>query len=75
MNSALWSKQHGLEAPYPLLAHLLDTAASAQVLWDRWLRTGLRDLIEGALGWQAPAWVAAAAGLHDVGKALSLIHI
>lgn len=69
MNGALWSKQHGLEAPYPLLAHLLDTAASAQVLWDRWLRTGLRDLIEGVLGPEARAWVAAAAGLHDVGKA------
>ncbi|WP_314194526.1 CRISPR-associated helicase Cas3' [uncultured Arthrobacter sp.] len=69
MNGALWSKRHGLEEPYPLLAHLLDTAASAQVLYDQWLRAGLRDLIEGALGPQARAWVAAAAGLHDVGKA------
>lgn len=69
MNGALWSKRDGLGEPYPLIAHLLDTAASAQVLYDQWLRPGLRDLIEGALGPQARAWVAAAAGLHDVGKA------
>lgn len=69
MNSALWSKRHSLEEPYPLLAHLLDTAASAQVLYDQWLRAGLRDLVEGALGPEARAWVAATAGLHDVGKA------
>ncbi|MCB5280470.1 CRISPR-associated helicase Cas3' [Arthrobacter sp. ES1] len=69
MTGALWSKRHGLDAPYPLLAHLLDTAASAQVLYDQWLRPGLRDLIEGALGADARSWMAAAAGLHDVGKA------
>ncbi|WP_284750808.1 CRISPR-associated helicase Cas3' [Arthrobacter sp. efr-133-R2A-120] len=65
----LWSKHHGLEEPYPLISHLLDTAASATVLWDLWLRDGLRELIEDALGPDARAWVAAAAGLHDLGKA------
>jgi CRISPR-associated endonuclease/helicase Cas3 len=65
----LWSKRHGLEEAYPLISHLLDTAASATALWDHWLRDGLRDLIEDALGPDARAWVAAAAGLHDIGKA------
>jgi CRISPR-associated endonuclease/helicase Cas3 len=65
----LWSKRHGLDEPYPLVSHLLDTAASATVLWDHWLRDGLRDLIQDALGPDARAWVAAAAGLHDLGKA------
>lgn len=65
----LWSKRHSDGAPYPLISHLLDTAASATVLWDDWLRPGLRDLIEDSLGSDAKAWVAAAAGLHDVGKA------
>lgn len=65
----LWSKHHGLDEPYPLVSHLLDTAASATALWDHWLRAGLRELIEDSLGPDARAWVAAAAGLHDLGKA------
>ncbi|HEX9228973.1 MAG TPA: CRISPR-associated endonuclease Cas3'', partial [Arthrobacter sp.] len=65
----LWSKRHGLDGPYPLISHLLDTAASAMVLWDHWLRDGLREHIEADLGPDARAWVAAAAGLHDLGKA------
>lgn len=66
---ALWSKRHDDGSPYPLISHLLDTAASATVLWDDWLRPGLRDLIKDSLGPDARAWVAAAAGLHDIGKA------
>lgn len=69
MTVPLWSKRHGLDEPYPLISHLLDTAASAMVLWDHWLRDGLRELIEADLGSDARAWVAAAAGLHDLGKA------
>ncbi|MBT2520858.1 CRISPR-associated helicase Cas3' [Arthrobacter sp. ISL-28] len=65
----LWSKRQGLDEPYPLISHLLDTAASATALWDRWLRPGLRELIEDSLCPDARSWVAAAAGLHDVGKA------
>lgn len=65
----LWSKHHGLDTPYPLISHLLDTAASATALWDHWIRDGLRDLIAADLGPDARAWVAAAAGLHDLGKA------
>lgn len=66
---ALWSKRQGLPESYPLIAHLLDTASSATALWDAWLRPGLRTLIETSLGPGARAWVAAAAGLHDLGKA------
>ncbi|MBE4719513.1 CRISPR-associated helicase Cas3' [Pseudarthrobacter sp. AB1] len=65
----LWSKRHGLDDAYPLISHLLDTAAAATALWDLWLRDGLKDRLEAALGPDARAWVAAAAGLHDVGKA------
>lgn len=57
---------------YPLLAHLLDTAASAMVLWDQWLRPNLRTLIAEALDTDldhARSLVAFAAGIHDVGKA------
>lgn len=65
----LWSKRHGLDNAYPLVSHLLDTAAAATALWDLWLRDGLKNRIETVLGPDARAWVAVAAGLHDVGKA------
>ncbi|NTW39884.1 MAG: CRISPR-associated endonuclease Cas3'', partial [Cellulomonadaceae bacterium] len=70
---ALWGKRAGLSEPYPLLCHLLDTAASAGVLWDRWLRRGLRDLLTSALAPGDPDLarrrMQAVAGLHDLGKA------
>jgi CRISPR-associated endonuclease/helicase Cas3 len=68
-HEALWAKQHGLEEPYPLLAHLLDTAVVARQLYRHWLRPGLRELIEGGLGESAERLVAWVAGGHDVGKA------
>ena len=70
---ALWSKRAKQSEPYPLLCHLLDTAAAAAVLWRSWLRPGLRDLLTEAI---APGnedlarrRFALVAGLHDVGKA------
>ena len=69
----LWGKQDGLPERYPLLCHLLDTAASAGVLWDRWLRPGLRDQMTAALAPGDPALarrrMMVVAALHDVGKA------
>lgn len=59
--------------PYPLVAHMLDTCAVAWALWDTWLSPRLRRLIAADLcgGDEAAArgWAAAAAGLHDIGKA------
>ncbi|TFD21300.1 CRISPR-associated helicase Cas3' [Cryobacterium sp. TMS1-13-1] len=57
---------------YPLICHLLDTSAAALVLWDTWLRPGLRELITAAVAPDevtARAVFSAIAGLHDVGKA------
>ncbi|WP_165313298.1 CRISPR-associated helicase Cas3' [Rothia halotolerans] len=68
-HEALWAKQHGLEEPYPLLAHLLDTAVVARQLYRHWLRPGLRGLLEEGLGENAERLVAWVAGGHDVGKA------
>jgi len=65
----LWAKQSGLVQRYPLAWHLLDTATVALVLWDRWLRSGLRSLISADLGSEARAVTALVAGLHDIGKA------
>ena len=78
VDSRLWGKLgggHGIESVnrYPLVCHLLDTSAAAFVLWDHWLRPGLRQLLAEALSpndeSQARAVFAAVAGLHDVGKA------
>lgn len=65
----LWAKQRGVEGTYPLLAHMLDAAAVATVLMRVWLRRGLRERIEAALGTDAEAIVAWLVGVHDVGKA------
>ncbi|QIK63599.1 CRISPR-associated helicase Cas3' [Leucobacter viscericola] len=65
----LWSKSQGLDEKYPLLSHQLDTAASAQALWDRWLRPDLCKLLEATLGPEARSWFAYVAGQHDTGKA------
>lgn len=70
---AHWAKLHDDGSTYPLISHLLDTAASATVIWDLWLRPGLRTLIASALAngdeTEGRQLIAAVAGLHDVGKA------
>jgi CRISPR-associated endonuclease/helicase Cas3 len=69
----LWAKRGGLSKPYPLLCHLLDTAAAADVLWRHWLRPGLRDILTEAIAPGEPELArrrfTLVAGLHDVGKA------
>lgn len=70
-DSRLWGKERGLSRRYPVLCHLLDTAAVCQVLWDRLLGEGMRARIADALGLSvsdAQAVVSFWAGLHDLGK-------
>ena len=38
--NVVWAKERGLETPYPLLGHLLDTSAVMGELYHRWLRPG-----------------------------------
>lgn len=72
-DSSLWGKFDGDAGRYPLVCHSLDTSAAALVLWDRWLRPGLRTLIASVIADgdenAARRIVAAVAGLHDLGKA------
>ncbi|BAQ21112.1 CRISPR-associated helicase/endonuclease Cas3 [Corynebacterium glutamicum] len=65
----LWAKKEGLPQPYPLLAHLLDSAAMGQTLFDYWLRSGLQDLIREELGPKTREIVGWIIGIHDLGKA------
>jgi CRISPR-associated endonuclease/helicase Cas3 len=73
VDRALWGKLGPAgQRPYPLINHLLDTAAASHAIWDLWLRPGLRDLLTAALAPGDPAAAraqyAALAGLHDIGK-------
>lgn len=71
----LWSKDNGLDSPYPLLAHLLDSATVAEVLYDHWLRAGLRELLEREIGPKARETTMYVVGSHDVGKASPLFQM
>ncbi|MBP3088476.1 CRISPR-associated helicase Cas3' [Corynebacterium sp. sy017] len=73
INTSLWAKtivdSDNNTTFYPLIAHLLDTTVVADFLFKKWLRSGLKQLIEDDLGSTASAQFCLAAGLHDLGKA------
>jgi len=65
-------KERGLAKPYPLIWHLLDSAAIATALWDHYLNRRQRAIIAAGLGADEPharSLIAFWAGLHDIGKA------
>lgn len=67
----LWGKRAGLPRAYPVVCHLLDTAAVAGALWDSVLGSGARRRIADEIGFPeagARRLVAFWAGLHDIGK-------
>ncbi|WP_462203366.1 CRISPR-associated helicase Cas3' [Frankia sp. CcWB3] len=67
----LWGKRKGLPGPYPLVFHLLDTGAAAEVLWRDYLSVSIRRTIAVGLGVpvdQAGRLLAFWAALHDLGK-------
>ncbi|WP_369387174.1 CRISPR-associated helicase Cas3' [Streptomyces sp. CG1] len=76
VDETAWGKARGLDPelpPYPLVRHLLDAAAVALFLWDRYLSESQRRCIAEGMGiagdlGQARAVTALCAGLHDVGK-------
>ncbi|WP_031088816.1 CRISPR-associated helicase/endonuclease Cas3 [Streptomyces sp. NRRL WC-3549] len=71
LDARLWGKELGLARPYPVICHLLDTAAVFQQLWDVLLSDRTRLGIADALGLSAQdarSVVSFWAGLHDVGK-------
>ncbi|SOB88482.1 CRISPR-associated helicase/endonuclease Cas3 [Streptomyces sp. 1331.2] len=67
----MWGKSAGLPGPYPVICHLLDTAAVAGAVWDAVLGERVRARIAGVVGGtegEAREVVMLWAGLHDVGK-------
>lgn len=65
----LWGKSKAGDSVNLLLQHLLDTAAVAELMWDRFLAPGIRKKIDGCCGHQGQSLFALVCGLHDVGKA------
>ena len=68
----LWGKSKGLSSPYPLLAHLLDTAAASEALLGEALPRDLSAAAAAHCGVGIDEWrqaVIVLAGLHDFGKA------
>jgi len=71
----LWAKSPAPGGPpdryHPLVCHMLDVAAVAEALWDRWLKPPVRRRLGRLLGaddGEARTWLALVAGLHDLGK-------
>ncbi|GIH29593.1 CRISPR-associated helicase/endonuclease Cas3 [Acrocarpospora phusangensis] len=67
----LWGKSRGLPLPYPLVCHLLDTAAMAETLWDEYLSVGLRVAVATELNSdqnETRSLLSYWAALHDIGK-------
>lgn len=67
----MWGKEHGLDRPYPVVCHLLDTAAVFRVLWRDMLGTTMQGRIAESLGLTVEAARNVAsfwAALHDLGK-------
>ncbi|MGW0734436.1 CRISPR-associated endonuclease Cas3'' [Streptomyces sp. NPDC002851] len=66
-----WGKERGLPRPYPVVCHLLDTAAVFGALWDVLLGEGVQERLSRALGLspgEARSVLSFWAGLHDLGK-------
>lgn len=73
LEKQLWGKFKGLDEPYPLIWHMLDSAAAVEVLWHSFLSPGPRATITRGLGLgpdedEAGRVVAFWASLHDIGK-------
>lgn len=67
--AVLWGKSDAGGAVNLLLQHLLDTAAVAELLWDRFFAPAVKDKIDACGAGEGRSLLALLCGLHDVGKA------
>ncbi|WP_455757988.1 CRISPR-associated helicase Cas3' [Streptomyces griseofuscus] len=67
----LWGKSAARNGgqTHLLLGHLLDTAAVAGVMWDRYLSTAFRRRLDEVSGGRGRLWFMWVCGIHDCGKA------
>ncbi|MGH3833074.1 MAG: CRISPR-associated endonuclease Cas3'' [Pseudonocardiaceae bacterium] len=67
--SVLWGKSNAHGSMNLLLQHLLDTAAVAELMWDRFLAPVIKNKIDACCEGRGRSFFALVCGLHDVGKA------
>ncbi|MGW2404021.1 CRISPR-associated helicase Cas3' [Streptomyces sp. NPDC001739] len=69
--SRLWGKSAARNGgrTHLLLGHLLDTAAVAEVMWERYLSAAFRQRLEEISGARGRLWFMWICGIHDCGKA------
>lgn len=65
----LWGKSKAAGRMNLLLQHLLDAAAVAELLWDRYLADSFRNRVDAACQGRGRSLFSLVCGLHDVGKA------
>lgn len=68
----LWGKSRGLDEPYPLIAHLIDTAAVAKAVTELVIPASLARVAADWMDASPEQWSQTAvvlAGWHDIGKA------
>lgn len=65
----LWAKSDAGGQPHSLIGHLLDTAAVAELLWDRFMAPGFRNRVDAAADGRGRALFSLICGFHDLGKA------
>ncbi|MEU8034626.1 CRISPR-associated endonuclease Cas3'', partial [Streptomyces sp. NPDC049099] len=69
--SRLWGKSAARNGgqTHLLLGHLLDTAAVAGVMWDRYVAAAFRRRLDEISGGRGRLWFMWVCGIHDCGKA------
>ncbi|MFI1154976.1 CRISPR-associated helicase Cas3' [Streptomyces sp. NPDC020817] len=67
----LWGKsaERGGGRVNLLLAHMLDTAAVAELIWDHYLAPATREMLDRVAGGEGRRFFAWVCGVHDCGKA------
>ena len=65
----LWAKSDAAGRAHSLPGHLLDSAATAELIWDRFLSEATRAQFDAALQGQGRSYFVLLAAWHDLGKA------
>ncbi|MHA6512489.1 CRISPR-associated helicase Cas3' [Tessaracoccus sp. Z1128] len=65
----LWAKSHAGGIPHSLIGHLMDSAATAELIWDHFIPVAVRNAVDSACERRGREVFVATCGLHDIGKA------
>lgn len=66
---SLWAKSSAGGAPHSLIGHLMDSAATAELIWDTFIPLAVKSAVDAACERRGRELFVAVCGLHDIGKA------